>query len=176
MKGQSRNSGPPPDPNALRRSRDIGDWKVLPAQGRQKPPPAWPLVTVHVTPRKADDEEALIEAQALEMELAQRELHLWDDLWSRPQAIVWEELGLEYEVALYVRRFTEAERSYASTALGQLVKQMQENLGLSVAGLARHRWKIQPLEAEEERRTASASAGTVANRFKVVGGTDTEDG
>lgn len=38
-------SGPPPDPNALRRSRDGKDWVKLPAAGRgaDAEVPAWPL-------------------------------------------------------------------------------------------------------------------------------------
>lgn len=42
--GARTRSGPPPDPNALARERDAGEWKVLPRQkGRRRKPPAWPL-------------------------------------------------------------------------------------------------------------------------------------
>jgi hypothetical protein len=72
-------SGPPPDPNALRRDRasDKAGWTTLPAAGRAGKPPAWPLT-----------------------EQTPREIRLWDDLWSRPQAVMWEKLGQEYEVAM----------------------------------------------------------------------------
>jgi hypothetical protein len=64
-KGGARvSSGPPPDPNALRRSRDVGEWTTLPAEGRDGSSPEWPL-----NGRCA------------------RELDLWDMLWSKPQAV-----------------------------------------------------------------------------------------
>src|SRR5690606_37383206 len=39
-------SGPPPDPNALRRDRpsDAAGWVILPAEGRPGDPPEWPLL------------------------------------------------------------------------------------------------------------------------------------
>jgi hypothetical protein len=50
--GARVNSGPPPDPNALRRDRpsDVAGWTTLPAEGRTdslgrpKPAPKWPLL------------------------------------------------------------------------------------------------------------------------------------
>src|SRR4051812_19912484 len=82
VKGGARtNSGPAPDPNALARERDGGEWTVLPAQGRAGDPPQW----------------ALTEASA-------RELEWWVRVWSAPQAEQWERLHQDVEVALYVRR------------------------------------------------------------------------
>jgi hypothetical protein len=46
-KGGARvQSGPPPDPNALRRDRpsDKAGWTILPASGYQGPLPRWPLL------------------------------------------------------------------------------------------------------------------------------------
>lgn len=47
-------SGPPPDPNALRRDRpsDQATWTTLPAEGRTGEPPEWPLLDVQ--PREWD--------------------------------------------------------------------------------------------------------------------------
>lgn len=43
--GARTRSGPPPDPNALRRSRDGKDWVKLRPEGRgDKPVPDWPLL------------------------------------------------------------------------------------------------------------------------------------
>lgn len=41
--GARARSGPAPDPNALPRVRDKGEWKVLPKEGRTGTPPQWPL-------------------------------------------------------------------------------------------------------------------------------------
>src|SRR5690606_10612763 len=92
--GARTRSGPPPDPNALRRARDASEWTVLPAAGRQGPPPEWPLPTS-----------------------SRRERDVWAELWTRPQAVVWERQRQHHEVALYVRRLVEAEARGAVVAL-----------------------------------------------------------
>ena len=121
MSGGARaHSGPPPDPNALRRDRknDAG-WTTLPRE-RPDPPPAWPL------PVKA----------------TARERAMWAREWKRPQSVMWELAGQQDEVALYVRSFVEAAQPDAPTSIRTLVKQQQETLGLSQPGLARMRWRI----------------------------------
>jgi hypothetical protein len=125
-KGGARGrSGPPPDPDSLTQAE--GEWTVLPAAGREGEVPAWPL------------------AQAIE-----RELDLWGDEWSRPQAIMWERQGQELEVALYVRSLVTAEAHNAPTNTRTLVKQLQEALGISMPGLLRNRWKIGAVEAPDQ--------------------------
>lgn len=142
--GARARSGPPPDPNALRRDRDAGEWTVLPAEGRPGEPPPWPM------PNQSG-----------------READLWEALWRKPQAIVWERNGLEFEVALYVRRFTEAELMDSMVTLSTLVRQMGDSLGLTIPGMRANRWKIM---AEDPRtgpgavvptRTSSRSRLTV---------------
>jgi hypothetical protein len=120
MQGGARaRSGPPPDPNALRRDRDKVDWIHLPAAGRAEPSPVWPLSRATA-----------------------RELAIWTSEWTRPQAVMWEELGLVAEVALYVRSMKDAEKTKASVAARTLVRQQMDSLGLTVSGLARNRWVI----------------------------------
>jgi hypothetical protein len=149
--GARSRSGPAPDPDALRRDRasDAAGWITLPGE-RTDAAPEWPL-----------------EAQT------QREEALWELEWRRPQAHEWARLGLELEVALYVRAFTEAEVPDASGKVRDYVRMSRENLGLSVPGLARHRWRIAGTPAsasstsETPRPTAPRSSGSRA-RFKVV--------
>ncbi|MGW2985448.1 hypothetical protein [Streptomyces goshikiensis] len=114
-------SGPAPDPNALRRDRktDAAGWRVLPAAGRSGDAPEWPLT-----------------------EAAAREWDLWLDLWERPQAVMWEELGQDLEVALFVRTLVEAERADARLDIKKMVRGYLDSLGLSVQGMLRNRWKI----------------------------------
>jgi hypothetical protein len=119
-RGGHANSGPAPDPEALRRTRGTdAAWHVLPVTGRPGPPPDWPLE-----------------------EQTDRERDLWAKLWAKPQATRWEALGQDLEVALYVRRWVEAEKPGAPAATVVVVRQLGEALGLTVPGLARNRWQI----------------------------------
>jgi hypothetical protein len=147
-KGGHARSGPPPDPNALRRERDKGEWTMLPAAGRQGDTPVWPLLG-H----------------------SEREADLWADLWRKPQALMWERYGQEYEVALYVRKFAEVEVPNAPINLGTLVRQMADSLGLTTPGLRCNRWKIVaavPAEAVPAPGKTPAKRATSRNRLKVV--------
>lgn len=144
-------SGPPPDPNALRRDRktDAG-WVTLPAEGRAGDPPAWPLTAVTA-----------------------REKHWWAHLWKMPQAVQWERDGQALEVALYVRRLCEAEKRNAPVSLATLVRQLADNLGLTIPGMARLRWRIARDEVTERRsaRAVEPSSDDLRGSFRVVDGT-----
>lgn len=147
-KGGHANSGPAPDPNALRRDRpsDEAGWRVLPASGRDGDAPAWPLT-----------------------ESTKREDALWLAEWRRPQAVAWEENGQQVEVAMYVRALAEAERIGASVASRTLVKQLQEALGVSLPGMLRLRWKIDvPTTATSGTRRARGSSAR--DRLSVING------
>lgn len=148
--GARSRSGPPPDPNALRRERDAGEWTILPAEGRQGPVPGWPL-------RGQVDREA----------------ELWEMLWGRPQALMWERFGQQLEVALYVRRFCEAEELESKVNLSTLVRQMADSLGLTTPGMRANRWRILRDEDAVPRsvvrdRAAAASSGRVSSRSRLT--------
>ena len=149
--GARARSGPAPDPNALRRDRDAGEWTVLPADGRKGATPAWPL-----------SEQSI------------REAELWSDLWAKPQAIMWERFGQDLEVALYVRRFTEAELMDSRVNLSTLVRQMADSLGLTTPGMRANRWRITAEEPAPAKPTArgrtAAAAKSSRSRLKVVPG------
>ncbi len=145
-------SGPPPDPNALRRDRpgDAATWTTLPAEGRAGDPPEWPLL-------EADG----------------REWELWADLWGKPQAIMWERLGQLYEVAMCVRMLARAEQPKSSIELQKVVRQYLDSLGLSTQGMLRNRWRIAANEVGERRdsRKTKASAGpSMKDRLKAIDG------
>src|ERR1044072_6977010 len=75
--GARARSGPPPDPNALRRSRASDPaWTKIPASGRGKPAPEWPLPSASA-----------------------RELALWAEWWAHPVAVLWDEAQASYDVA-----------------------------------------------------------------------------
>lgn len=145
VKGAHGRGGPPPDPLALRRDRgDDRGWTHLPAAGRQGPPPPWPLVKP-----------------------TRRELELWRDAWSRPQAVVWEQNGQAVEVALYVRTLREAEAPAAGVMRRVLVARMADALGLSMPGLLRNRWVIASTDGAPARPTVIAGG---AARDRLRGG------
>lgn len=146
--GARARSGPAPDPNALRRERDAGEWTILPPEGRGDPSPEWPLT-----------------------EQSPREAELWGQLWEKPQALMWERYGQELEVALYVRRLTEAELMDSRVNLSTLVRQMGDSLGLTTPGMRANRWRIAADDGRagpETRRQAARPSSR--SRLKVVQG------
>jgi hypothetical protein len=155
--GARSTSGPAPDPNALRRDRrtDAAAWVDLP-RVCEKPAPEWPL-------EGATDRETVV----------------WERLWAYPQAAQWHELGLADEVALYVRYFVEAEQPGAKAAVRTLVRQHQDLLGLSTAGMARLHWRPAPdavaakraeREQQEARPAARNRRGSVRERLEAIDG------
>jgi hypothetical protein len=141
--GARARSGPPADPNALRRHRaSDAEWTTLPAEGWTTPAPTWPL------------------SQQTPAELA-----LWTRLWALPQALEWERCHQEDEVALYCRRFIEAEEPGSAVNLSTLVRQMRDSLGLTTPGLRANRWLIGAPESTTRRPAATSSS---RNRLRVV--------
>ena len=97
-----------------------------------------------------------------------RERAVWNRLWKKPQAIVWEEEGQQDVVAIYVRRFCEAEERMSATNLSTLVRQMADSLGLTTPGMRANRWIIvQPEEKDSKaaprRRSSSKAKLTVVS-------------
>lgn len=138
--GARTRSGPAPDPTALRRERDAGEWTILPAEGREGATPDWPF-----------------EEQGV------REAVLWERLWRMPQALMWERYGQELEVALYVRRLAEAEKPDSAVVLSTLVRQMADSLGLTTPGMRSNRWRVdRPSESDEEPTGSTSTTPTIA--------------
>lgn len=142
-------SGPPSSPDAIRRGKnpDRSGFAHLPSSGREGPAPAWPL------PGRT----------------TRFEREQWSAAWGRPQAIMWEQLGLEVQVALYIRTLRDATRSGAGATRTTALLRQIDSLGLSVAGLRANRWVIdegQPAPAAA-LRPADAS---VKDRLSVITG------
>jgi len=142
--GARTTSGPAPDPDALRRDRDAGEWTLLPAEGRKGDLPAWPLVG-H----------------------SDREAELWSQMWAKPQAFVWERNGQHLEVALMVRNLTMAELPGCPVNLGTLVRQQMDSLGLTTPGLRANRWKITRDEVADRRSAKPAAPARQASRDRL---------
>lgn len=149
--GARSRSGPPQDPNALRRLRkDDAQWTTLPAEGRADPAPEWPLTDA--TPR---------------------ELVLWDRWWRKPEALIWESDGSVDYVALTVRMFAEAEVEKASAENRKTVRMMMADLYLTRDAKDRAKIRVATDEVAAKRETANAEEPkqpSARDRFKVVDG------
>lgn len=152
--GRRPRSGRPPDPHSLRQAKladrsgvtVAGEWTVLPSTGRGGRAPAWPL----------------------HPKASARERAVWTELWKQPQAIMWERLGQQHLVGIYVRRLVEAEAPGAPVSLGTLVRQFADTLGLTTPGLVSNRWRIDdPPPAPGQTSTSSGATGSRA-RLRVV--------
>lgn len=145
----SFSSGPVPKKSLHDRPRRISDVavEILPASGRQGPPPAWPL-----------------EGQFMS------EPELWAELWKLPHAVVWEKLHLTRLVARYCRILVEAEcggtkrsvegdeetfvESRAITAARQAAQNLEDRLGLNPLSMRRLQWEVEAPAAAEEKKGA----------------------
>lgn len=147
--GARARSGPAPDPNALRRDRkDDAGWVTLPAEGFTGETPDFPL------------------SGALGSEIA-----LWGKLWQKPQATMWAKLGLEYEIAAYVRAFLESTAPEASSGLKTAVLRMAAEIGLSLPGMHSLRWKFAEDELSAKRTQATPSSqkkSSARDRLKAI--------
>ena len=143
--GARARSGPPADPNALRRDRkDDKEWVNLPAT---------PVVEVPEFP--------LADASAVEVSL-------WAELWEKPQAHMWLALGLKYQVAFYVRNFVKASAVDAVAAWVAGVLRQEAELGLSTVGMGQLRWKIATDEVAERREDAKPARKSSRDRLKAL--------
>lgn len=195
--------GPPPKPahQRARRNATIA-MTPLPAEGRQGPPPKWPLpddvrlkaeLTLaraqakdakfragdpDLVPRaRAKADQALARAQhkvtvlSATLRAARRhEQQLWDELWATPQAVMWQRLRWDREVAQYVRWKVRAE--LGDMAASQEARHLSDRLGLNPMALLRLRWEIRESPAGGGAQTTPAASGSRARYadLRVVGG------
>ena len=145
--GARARSGPAPDPMALRRERkDDAAWVTLPAEGFQGEVPEFPL------------------ADALTVEV-----ELWSKLWRKPQAAMWSKLGLEFEVAAYVRAFLESTEAEASAGLKTAVLRMGAEIGLSLPGMHSLRWKFSEDELGAKRAATVPAKSGLSAKDRLAG-------
>lgn len=151
--GPRARSGPAPTSTerSHKASASAEGWVTLPADGRDGPLPPFPLSSP-----------------------SDREMDLWERLWQTPQAVMWDQLSQEFEVASYVRLLVRAESPRSSAIVWGQVKQFGESLGLSVSGMARNRWTVAPVNASDDDQTATLAAVNpvfdLKDRLKAVSG------
>lgn len=132
---------PKMDPN--RGTRGRGPVK-LPAEGRQGDAPDWPL-----TGRTSSAERLA-----------------WAQLWSTPQAVAWERLGIGTvrEVARYCRLVVLAEKPSATAAVHAQATSLADRLGLTPKAMRLLLWEVVADEVAEQR----AEATDVRGRIRAV--------
>lgn len=137
-------NGPAPSPNARRRNARPA-FRRLPASGRQRDTPAWPLGK----PTRGEDE-------------------LWTQLWASPQAVAWEDLGWVRTVARYARIALVAERrGKPNAAVMAEARQLEDRLGLNPKAMRSLGWDI--VAASEETGDAADVVDIDAFRARVGG-------
>lgn len=134
-----------PAPTSMERSHkataaDSHGWVTLPAEGRSGDAPAFPLLAP-----------------------SPRELSLWERLWATPQATMWEQFGMDFEAASYVRLLATAELPDAPVVAWTQVKQFAESLGLSVSGMQRNRWTVAKVDADDDQAVSHSPMSPVAS-------------
>lgn len=151
--GSRRNSGPAPDPSALRRDRrDDGSWVTLPVEGFAGEVPVYPLPKISVYDVYYVDKKRVKEFDPDATEVRwDAEVSLWETLWRKPQAFMWAKLGLEFEVAAYVRAFIESTGPDSNSGLKTAALRMAAEIGLSLPGMHSLRWKFSEDELSARR-------------------------
>lgn len=139
--GARARSGPAPDPDSYRSQNR--DWIDLPAGGFTGVVPDFPLPRAIQFESFFEDGKKVTEPDdAATADVWDAELELWADLWKKPQAHAWAALGLKFQVAAYTRAFLESVRSEASAGLKTAVLRMENELGISIAGMKQNLWRV----------------------------------
>ena len=83
---------------------------------------------------------------------------------------MWSKLGLEFEVAAYVRAFLESVEAEASAGLKTAVLRMAAEIGLSLPGMHQMRWKFSEDEVAERREEVRPERQSARDRLKAING------
>ena len=150
--GARTRSGPPPDAGSLASARKGLTLGLLPREGFAGEPPAWPLLNP-----------------------TERELEVWAQTWALPQGAAWSSEPWRWRtVAQWVRLSVRMESPVSIPGLGTLVLRLQDEIGLTVAGLKHNGWAISRDEVQLKRDEGEAapeprrSRGSARDRLAVV--------
>lgn len=144
-RGGARNrSGPRPDPMSGRSDRRGLSLRVLPVEGYAGEVPVFPLPLA-----------------------SERELALWSQVWTTPQAVAWaEEPWRWYTVGEWVRWSVKAEAPEAPAALIAAKIRLADQLGLTPAGLKENGWSVGVTdEVAAPLEVADASVVSIKDRL-----------
>lgn len=136
---------PKMEPQRGARGRGITN---LPANGRPGLPPDWP----------GSDRPSAAEWDA------------WGQLWSTPQAVAWERMGVGTcrEVARYTRLLVAAEDPDARAAVHAQATALADRLGLTPKSMRLLLWQIATDDLAEKRAEQAKPAQGARGRIKAV--------
>lgn len=168
--GARARSGPAPDPTALRRDRkDDAAWVTLPAEGFKGSVPEFPLATIRMYDVFYVDKQRVKEFDPDATEARRdAEASLWASLWRKPQAFMWSKLGLEFEVAAYVRAFIESTGPDSNSGLKTAALRMAAEIGLSLPGMHSLRWKFSEDEVAARRESKPRGRSNVSAKDRLA--------
>lgn len=190
--GARARSGPHPDPSSRTSERKRSAVKTscvgqaaggaqittsefnpmaLPAGGRQGSVPDFPLpVAVRYTVGMGEGGKPFrVASEVLTAAFRERELEIWAELWSTPQAVAWEREPYRWTtIAKYCRIMTSTEAEPdASAALLSRERELRIECGLTADGLKINGWAIAP-DQLAERRAERSSAVPAKNAAEPV--------
>lgn len=170
-KGGARNrSGPSKDPNSGRSDRIGFKLTALPAGGYVAPAPEFPLPRMRRMRWEFEDKRKfqVFDEDSTE-QYRNRELEVWDEVWSTPQACAWSTQPWRWSVvAEYCRLKAVVEQEPDSNA--SLVAQLhryRDQVGLTPAGLKENGWAIAVDELAEKRGEQSPAAKPASSRDRI---------
>lgn len=153
--GRRARSGPAPDPLSRTSLVNGREFMILPL-AHSVEAPAFPLETIKVYDIYWANKERVKELDEAATDAARAaELDLWSALWKKPQAVMWERLGLVYQVAAYVRAYIESTGPESNAGLKTAAIRMEAELGISTSGMLQNGWVIETPAADG---TASSPA------------------
>lgn len=133
-KGGHAHSGPAKDPNSRTSERAGFTLTALPNEGYHGDIPELADFLIDVT---------------------DRHLSIWRDLWSTPQACAWSQESWRWPVVADLVMFrVRADEPESPVGLATSIRQLRDDLGLSKAGLAANGWAIaSPVVTPEPEQT-----------------------
>lgn len=172
-RGGARNrSGPPVDPNSGRSESRGLVFTALPAEGYQGETPEYPLPKMLVKNWVQEDKRRWRELDPDATEaFREREVQLWDTVWSYPQACVWALHPWRWNaVAQWVRTSVVCEGDEATAADKGSLHRFADQIGLTPAGLKENGWQIAEDKLAERRAEKDEDEDEVdpRDRFQVV--------
>lgn len=175
--GGSRNrSGPQADPSSGRSDARGVRFDALPSEGRKGGPPVvWPLPDPQVYIEGIENGRPVKQLDVVASEERKAsELALWDEVWTYPQAVAWEQERWRWNiVAMWVRTFLTASGPEAKAADKASLHRFGDQIGLTPAGLRENGWaiardEVAPRRAEKESESDSSSTGKRERRLRAV--------
>lgn len=164
--GRRARSGPAPDPLSRTSLVNGREFTVLPLE-HDVAVPEFPLEPIPVYDIYWANKERVKEFDKDATDAARSaELELWSVLWGKPQACMWERLGLSYQVAAYVRAYIESTGPESNAGLKTAVIRMEAELGISTSGMLQNGWV---LETPAVDGTSSSSRSTAPKRQTTNG-------